>query len=293
MRPIKFRYPTTILSVLTTFLLIAASCAFADEILTKPDTRTQLQAAQQLLQQGALPQAEQAYRKLIKLRPQLLRAYNNLAVVYARQGKFEAARKTLTQGLRVRADVAALYDNLDAVYVELSRREYGKALRLELGQRKLALKTLPVAATKPAASAAQRPVRNLASAAKPTSISQRSEPATPAQSEELIADTVRGWARAWSAQRVALYLSFYAQDFNPPQGLQREKWEMQRRLRLRRPRWVKVSVSQIKIEALRKNHARVQFLQHYQSDSFSDVTRKELQLYKSAKGWRIEVEKSL
>ena len=101
------------------------------------------------------------------------------------------------------------------------------------------------------------------------------------------------WASAWSAQEVDLYLSFYSEKFKPGKNLQRRDWIKQRRVRLRKPEWVKVTLDNIQIEAIEKDRVSARFIQEYHSDRYNDITHKEMLLQSSPDGWRILAESSL
>ncbi|VAX14699.1 hypothetical protein MNBD_GAMMA24-1893, partial [hydrothermal vent metagenome] len=118
-------------------------------------------------------------------------------------------------------------------------------------------------------------------------------PVASKQADKEILLTLQGWASAWSAQQVDRYLSFYAPDFRPAKGMSRRRWEQQRRLRLRRPAWVKITLNDFQIQSAGKGLAWVRFLQRYQSDTYRDRTRKEIMLKSSPEGWRILFERSL
>ena len=63
--------------------------------------------------------------------PELVVPYNNLAVLYAGQGRLEEARKTLEMAVSVQPDYATAYENLGDVYRALALSSYDKALRLQ------------------------------------------------------------------------------------------------------------------------------------------------------------------
>lgn len=110
--------------------------------------------------------------------------------------------------------------------------------------------------------------------------------------QKAIVFAVRNWANAWSAQDVDRYLSCYAAEFTPPDGLSRGDWEAQRRKRLIDPRYIKVEIADIQVHALGDGHARASFRQKYQSDTYSDEVRKTLLLKKNNGVWQIVEERS-
>ncbi|MGD8812822.1 MAG: tetratricopeptide repeat protein, partial [Thioalkalispiraceae bacterium] len=72
------------------------------------------------------------YQQLIQQFPQRAELYNNLAILLARQGNYEAARDALDKGLKTSETYAVIYDNLSNIYMEMARDSYGKALQLGL-----------------------------------------------------------------------------------------------------------------------------------------------------------------
>lgn len=112
---------------------------------------------------------------------------------------------------------------------------------------------------------------------------------------------VEAWARAWSDQDVDAYLSFYSDDFVPPDGMTIESWRAQRRDRLTRPNRIEVSLSDFRRVGFNKISSgdrqlelvKVRFHQVYESDTFSDEVDKELQLELVDLTWKIHSETSL
>jgi uncharacterized protein (TIGR02266 family) len=104
--------------------------------------------------------------------------------------------------------------------------------------------------------------------------------------------TVLAWASAWSGQRVDAYLDFYAAEFEPPDGLSREDWEVQRFNRLRKPAWIKVELDGMRHQPVGTDRVSVTFSQAYSSDTFSDSVPKTLELVWEEGGWKIASENS-
>ncbi|MDH5571782.1 MAG: hypothetical protein OEY89_08460, partial [Gammaproteobacteria bacterium] len=130
-------------------------------------------------------------------------------------------------------------------------------------------------------------------ATKPQSSQMAAPVVDPARQLEEIKLTLQGWASAWTAQEVDLYLSFYAPAFKPPADQSRRRWEQIRSQRLRKPSWVKVTIDDIQIEESDAGQARVRFIQDYRSENYSDITHKELLLRSSVDGWQILAESAL
>ena len=86
------------------------------------------------------------------------------------------------------------------------------------------------------------------------------------------------WQDAWSAQDVENYLSCYGQAFTPDNGLAREEWAMQREARLKKPKSIKITVSDIKVLSEQGSRAEIRFRQGYRSNTYSDEVIKVLTL---------------
>jgi tetratricopeptide (TPR) repeat protein len=75
---------------------------------------------------GRHPQAIEAYRQAIRIRPEYAEAYNNLGVAYNALGRYQEAIEAYRQAIRIRPQYADAYNNLGAAYVDLGR--YQEAL---------------------------------------------------------------------------------------------------------------------------------------------------------------------
>lgn len=95
------------------------------------------------------------------------------------------------------------------------------------------------------------------------------------------------WARAWSNKDLDAYLDFYHTKFKPSKGLSRSAWEKQRRRRISKPRFIKVKISYPAVKSLGNERARITFVQSYRSNTYSDETRKSLDMERSEDGWKI------
>lgn len=102
-----------------------------------------------------------------------------------------------------------------------------------------------------------------------------------------LAALVEGWARAWSDQSVDEYLSYYVSGFQPDSELSNSEWQELRRQRLSAPQYVKVSVAFLDFETKETDRALVRFNQSYESDTFSDVVTKTLELVRQGGQWKI------
>ncbi len=107
-----------------------------------------------------------------------------------------------------------------------------------------------------------------------------------------MAALVRDWAQAWSDQQVDDYLACYSRGFLPPGNLSREAWEAQRRQRITRPRFVKLSLEFLESEFIDAGRGWIRFRQSYWSSTFNDKVTKKLELIREDGEWRILQESS-
>jgi len=105
---------------------------------------------------------------------------------------------------------------------------------------------------------------------------------------------LQGWAAAWSAQAVDLYLSFYGEEFKPNK-LSKKVWAVQRRIRIKKPGWVNVQLADfdVQLKSEQTDFAVVQLVQNYSAENYHDKTRKQFEMKRTMDGWRILSEQSL
>ncbi len=261
-----------------------------------------------LTEQKKTAEATQVLIKLTEDYPTLPEPYNNLAVLYAAQGKYDEAKATLERAIHTHPSYATAHENLGDIYAQLARRAYDKALQLDksntIALSKLALiKDLFVAPNPPLLTAAAQQGKNAPSVkpqiepAAALSTASVIHPAVPEGKanapvfEEPIA-MVNAWAKAWSAKEVESYLAFYALDFDTS-GEKREVWEQMRRSRIERPKQISIGIKiiSIKVDAS-GTQATVVFQQNYRSDMLKSSTMKTLQLVKQNEKWLIRSEQT-
>ena len=258
---------------------------------------------------GRREEAIENFKKLSSDYPQLPEPYNNLAVIYAQQGDYEKARKALESALATHPSYATAHENLGDIYAALASASYGRALSLDDGDRGSARQKLRVleqlsgtgavtASVAPSSTDGQ-PTQERAAETTTTAAETDATMAPPAQApaaptsgseratRERISAAVYDWAQAWQDQNLDAYLAAYAPDFQPAGGLSREAWEAQRRDRVGSPDSIRVRVRNPDIEIVNDERARVTFEQEYESDSYSDVTNKVLDLRRAGNRWLI------
>lgn len=285
------------------------------------------------------------------LRPDRPEPLNNLAVIQAAMGDYDAAVETLKDALRTHPAYRTVYENLTKIYGQLASEAYSRALSVEGAQERSSLELvllsdmiladageqalaqvprepLPSGGAMDSdeasmevpgegESASEEEVVASAGAGDPATpdaaieqaLSQGREdedmpagqaPAAPVEiaEEDAIEDSsestpeelaafVEAWAKAWSEKRVDDYLYFYGSQFRPEGDLSRDDWRQIRRDRIATPQFIRVSIAFLDFETEAEERARVRFNQSYESDTFSDVVTKTLDLVREDDAWKI------
>ena len=84
-----------------------------------------------LSEQGRMVDATAVFVKLTEDFPELPEPYNNLAVLYSKQGQYDQARRSLESAIRTNPSYATAYENLGDVYAKLASQAYSKALQID------------------------------------------------------------------------------------------------------------------------------------------------------------------
>lgn len=290
----------------------------------KSDIKLQFMKGLILTRLDRFSEAEQVFIQLTKDNPDLPEPYNNLAVVYAAQGKYVEAEAALKNAINTHPSYATAHENLGDIYAKMASRAYNQALELDTSNKtareKLSLVNELISAP-PETTTNKKEV--VAVTAVPEIVKSVREPeviAIPAKTESVTVNTqakvvapepdkadvekaitqnkidvgssLKNWVNAWSAQDVDTYLATYAQEFIPPKRLSRSEWEKDRRIRLRKPSFIKVTLSDVKINLHGKDYAEIKFTQAYQSNTYSDKVKKELLMRKIADKWLITQERT-
>jgi hypothetical protein len=111
--------------------------------------------------------------------------------------------------------------------------------------------------------------------------------------EQQITNNLRSWANAWSNKDYKGYIATYTNVYRPNAKLTHKQWVQQREHRIAKPKFIKVSISNIKVKLLQDNLAEALFEQRYQSDTYKDAVKKRVMLVNSNGQWKISLEKSL
>jgi len=254
-----------------------------------------------LAEQNDTDRAIEVFTALTKDYPGLPEPHNNLAVLYASQGQYVRARDALTVAINTHPSYATAHENLGDIYARMAGIAYDKALvldssneaaksKLDLVRDLFSVRRAETADTKPLVVTAPRPSSMETRSAPPAASASVAEAVPP---DPAILETVQAWANAWSGKDVAGYLAFYADDYQPPRGMSHSRWKTQRRIRLNKPDFIEVTVSQPSVEMRGADRAKITFVQDYRSDTYQDQVTKALQLNNEDGQWRIVEETSI
>ncbi|MDX2495101.1 MAG: TolC family outer membrane protein, partial [Desulfuromusa sp.] len=105
--------------------------------------------------------------------------------------------------------------------------------------------------------------------------------------EQEIQALIDRWATAWRAQDAAAYLACYSKQFTPEKGRSYQEWQKQRTRLLTTPLFIDLSLSGMQVHKQSDSVYRVDFLQNYRSDRYSDQISKNLMLEFQEGSWKI------
>jgi hypothetical protein len=299
------------------------SARAASDLELPPAAQQQFERGILLAKQDKINEAAKIFQSLAQEYPRWPEPHNNLAVLYARQGKYEQARDALIAALDTSPVYSTTFKNLNKIYAEMASLAYQKALEPGKGSvpNSLQLALLetpqPTARVKPAQKPPVKPLPAIAERviARPAGVMPKNiargtiSKASPAPSKKAktvarqstrpvesrtgtrarqeVIETVVRWSKAWSAQNVKSYLGFYDREFKPPRGMSRQAWANQRRTRLKRPRFIKVAIHRPVVNFQGPQRAEITFRQNYNSNTFSSQADKQITLIKRGRHWLI------
>lgn len=280
------------------------------------DLEVRFLRARALAELGRAQAAIEAFAALARAQPRRPGPANNLAVLYARQGKYEQARRWLEAAMETHPAYAIAHRNLGDVYTALAAVAYSKALnpdgapqalgvQLELVPRLYPLvgtdgAAAPTAITSASANAGSPAITSeprivaapapVPEPAAPPADAGAADPEVVAQATPVILTAVASWAEAWSAQDVDAYLGTYAASFDPEGDLSLALWRAQRRERVAAPAYIEIKVLDPVVTMPGPDRAQVIFEQVYRSDTYHDRVRKTLLMVRTPQGWQIRRE---
>ena len=243
---------------------------------------------------GRETEAVVLFKTLAEEHPEIPASYNNLAVLYGRQGDFQKAREALEKATRAYPNYGAAYANLGDVYTQLATQAYSRAIELDapdasLPDRLARLQAvLSQAGPTVAGKSLKTPGMRATSMATPATTAASTASAVAAGAGDVEA-AVAAWAAAWSRRDMDAYVAAYTEDF-AGSARSHEAWVQDRSARIVARKRIVVEITALQVE-VHGDRAIARFRQTYRSDNASETGGKTLKLvHRDGRRWLIEQE---
>jgi tetratricopeptide (TPR) repeat protein len=251
------------------------------------------------------------YIKLVKEQPKNLVARNNLASIYASQGKLVEAERLILTGIKLHPEFATLYSSL--MTIKSQRAASALQLALDPNQPRSA-RTLLAAIHSFNGNNIQAPVyepttNQSSTPSKPGLIANPSDKSTappspevstvnqpavelaktptPSVEDEQLLAFAQNWAQAWSSGDAERYLSYYSEAFIPESKSSFTVWANQRRQRITPNQGIQVQIEEVQVLTRTHENAEIRFRQWYQSKTLKARSNKSLTLTWQNDQWKI------
>lgn len=280
-----------------------------NEISRHPQRRLelQIQKAKLHLEHNKHQEAIQIYQRLIRQNHTQLIVFNNLAAIYASQGKLEEAERVILLGIRRNNEFSATYQNL----IRIKNQQAIMAVQAALNPSQIPpavaqltpIDTINGAPLQPPVQPSAEPV----AAALETTIIAQAAPVPPppppppvvtqaaaivdSELQTQLIQRLQEWAEGWSSGEAERYLSFYSEAFVPEPTISRERWTEQRRQRVTPNQAIQVTIENPAVVSFNEQQAVITFRQFYQSRSLRARSNKQLVLALENGQWKIVSEK--
>lgn len=211
------------------------------------------------------------YRDLIKQFPGLAEPQVNLAALLVKAGKIDQAQKVLRSVFDAEPSLDIAYRSLNAIYAHRARQAYQSALQ----QKNKQLEPLTLASI------------DKITSYRPEGLAQ---PKVITPSKDFQSDinmVLQQWKNAWSDKNPDIYLQQYAKTFVPESPMNFLEWSEYRRKRLLAPKFIHVSLDNIKLTDHKDGFVSASFKQTYSSNTFKDSVNKTLTFKKVKARWKI------
>jgi adhesin transport system outer membrane protein len=104
--------------------------------------------------------------------------------------------------------------------------------------------------------------------------------------KEAVKLAIQNWAHSWTHKDIENYFLAYSPNFEPPGGLSRAQWLIERKQRIMSKKKIHVGVSNFQI-GINGNKAEINLLQIYESKNLKESSRKSLELTQQSGRWLI------
>lgn len=246
--------------------------AFAQE--NSQDYKTRFMQAEQMAQSGTKEDLQKAvglWKDMLKDFPNDLAVSNNLAATLMKQKRYAEAQNYLESALNADPKIAVIMANLNDIYAYQAQLAYQSVFK-------------PSEVKYPKG-------KWVALAGETVKTPEKAQLEKVKQDMQRVLNRVENWRMAWSAKDVKAYLSFYKDDFHSDKFRSHKDWIKNRENSLKRPKYIKIHLKDIKVVPLANHTFQVSFKQSYQSNRFSDAVKKYLVWQEAGNSWKIIQEK--
>jgi len=108
-----------------------------------------------------------------------------------------------------------------------------------------------------------------------------------------VLEAMNKWARAWAQLDARTYISSYSPNYIGKGFPSHFTWAASRQHRLENQKSINLSLTDVELYSTKRDHFSISFTQHYSSDTYKDVTRKQLDFKQIDNIWYIIAEKTL
>lgn len=269
----------------------AALLSLNSELKSKANKRNEklmLLKGRTLIKLNDLNAAEKYYKKLkrtLQINPE---PANKLALIYSLQGNHNKAIKTFNTVIRDYPNYVPAYNNFGDLYLKRAQEKYqngAKQTDSELLKRKVALSQDVYSfetQTQNTQSKSKQP--EVMAPQKTAPVAKAGKSTSPGKATIL---RLQSWVNTWMSQKPNDFLANYSAEFSPENGETQKDWIARKRQELQNASFIKVSLTEIKINVNADNTVTTNFKQQYESNRSSFVTNKTLTLRKNKHDWLI------
>jgi len=243
------------------------------------------------------------YKNAIAQFPKQPEAYLNLANIYNNQGDYKQAKQLLEKSFTQHPVYSKAYYGMQKIHSHMAAKAYQEALNKEVTINSPKLSrvteftslenesvTIPVK-PKPIPDSTITPEQSVAvvvepDPVKPVAVKPVVIKPKPINTEKDLSSNVKAWAKAWSAQDVVKFVSYYSKNYTVS-GKTRSQWIADRRIKLTNKKFIKVNVGSFQQKKLNENLTQVDFVQSYRSNTIADTIRKRLVFQQFGNEWKI------
>lgn len=237
-----------------------------------------------------------------------LDARNNMAAIYAVQGKLPEAKSILEASLRAHLTLDLIHRNLDNLRVHLASKNYSSALQIldpsKGSKLQLVVSTggsTPVSPRFAPESKADLsvPAKTVASAArtvdKPHNKHEVGTSTSVPDTEQTRAAVLalQAWAQAWEKKDMERYFKAYAPDFTPADGKSHDQWVNDRKTRILSKGHIMIQIKQVEAKVVDPQRIELRYRQHYQADQLKVASDKTVEMKWDGQQWLIASERAV